>query len=684
MNRSLPLPGFNPHVPRSLDLPRDVPLGVAADLTVLDDAKILAAPDDPADWPAWRDALQRWRAEARQRLDYDAGRYEHVPTDQFVVAMAWLWDELLYDHDTHSFTVDAFVDAAEQDFGGFDAVILWHAYPNEGIDNRGQLDYYLQVPDLPAVVAKLQARGVKVHLAYYPWEPCDPDKFAQLAASLGVNGVFLDSTKAGNQQIRDALDAAGSDLTLAGESVLPLARVHDHTMSWAQWFADSKVPGVLRAKWFERRHVLHHTRRWHRSHLDELHSAWLNGSGILVWDVIFGVWVGWSPRDRLMLAMMMRVMHSNIQFVQSERWTPLADHPGAGAVHASRWEHDGQVMWTIVNRGDDHDGPWLKIKPGALDAGHTPDDLGFRELTQDLTLRVATNGLGETVVSGSLPPGGIAAILASPKKTMDGSSAKDGYDLQRAVQPKEGDPWRDADAAAPPRRTATLHHPGRSIRQPDMDHFVTVAGGHYSLEVAHRVRETGLYDETPYVDEWKPLPPRLHRAGTMHRRVELPHDVAVACREVTNAEFAHFLGDSNYEPVRPERFLDHWTDGRPTESQLDMPVTHLNLTDARAYAAWAGLRLPTEDEWQLAAQSHAFERGQPEVWNLTESEHSDGRTRFIILKGGAAWNNPNSAWYFDGGVRTPDFSAKYLLMGAGLDRSPSIGFRTAGDPGFRS
>ena len=25
-----------------------------------------------------------------------------------------------------------------------------------------------------------------------------------------------------------------------------------------------------------------------------------------------------------------------------------------------------------------------------------------------------------------------------------------------------------------------------------------------------RRRETGIYDEAPYVEEWKPLPPRLH------------------------------------------------------------------------------------------------------------------------------------------------------------------------------
>ena len=53
------------------------------------------------------------------------------------------------------------------------------------------------------------------------------------------------------------------------------------------------------------------------------------------------------------------------------------------------------------------------------------------------------------------------------------------------------------------------------------------------------------------------------------------------------------------------------------------------------------------------------------MWNLTESEHRDGRTRFCILKGGARHVAEGSDWYFDGGLRGPEFSAKYLVPGLG-------------------
>lgn len=639
----------NPYVPRPIDRPTVVPLDPDADLSVLDEAKIFAAPGDAADWPAWRDALTRWRREARERIGYDGARYGVERTDGFVVALTWLWDELLYDHATGRFDVDGYLAAAERDFGGVDGVVLWHAYPNEGIDERDQFAFF-DVPELPAVVAAFQAAGVRVFVSYYPWEtsPTAVEDVVGLVERLGADGVFLDSSKEGSTQIRSALDALRPGLAMEGESRLPLARVHDHTMSWAQWFADTPVPGVLRATWFERRHVLHHTRRWHHSHLEELQSAWLNGSGILVWETVFGVWVGWSARDRSLLRSMRRVQREYRAWLQSEDWTPLADHPGDGApVYASRWVHDGVALWTVVNRGDaEWDGPWVVTDAAAA---------VFTELTSGVALDVAKDDDGRTVIGGRLPAGGVAAVLAAAVAA--------------------GDAVVDEDREFP-RRPATRVGPARAAADAVPPGMVRVDGGRYDLVVRYRIRETGLYDEAPYVDEWKPLPPRLHADGTAFRRAE-PAPFAVARTEVTNDEFAAFLAATGYRPLRPERFLAHWVDGAPPAGRGGEPVTHVDLADARAYAAWAGLRLPTEDEWQIAGEAGLLSRGRPAVWNLTESEHTDGRTRFVILKGGSHWVPTGSDWYFDGGERAPSFAAKYLLMGAGLDRSPSVGFRCA-------
>jgi hypothetical protein len=328
-------------------------------------------------------------------------------------------------------------------------------------------------------------------------------------------------------------------------------------------------------------------------------------------------------------------------WLRSEHWTPLADYVG-GDVYASRWEHDERPLWTIINRGGDFDGVWLdtEARPG----------WHWTELTTGIALTVEEVD-GRVRVGGPIPADGVAAVIASPS-LMRGGVARINPDSSFPARAAVRIPAARADVETAP------------------DGFAVVDGGRYELVVHHRVRETGLYGEAPYVDEWKPLPPRLHQRGTRHRTVYTGR-FAVQQDEVSNAEYGRFLEATGYRPARPERFT---TLGDP-----EAPVTDVELPDARAYAAWRGWRLPTEDEWQIAGAAGLLQRREPLVWNLTESEHTDGRTRFVIVKGGSAFHNDGSDWYFDGGPQPPDVSAKYLIAGAGVGRSPSIGFRCAVD-----
>ena len=71
---------------------------------------------------------------------------------------------------------------------------------------------------------------------------------------------------------------------------------------------------------------------------------------------------------------------------------------------------------------------------------------------------------------------------------------------------------------------------------------------------------------------------------------------------VTNADFKKFMDSTHYHPRDDHNFLRDWKNGSYPEGSGNKPVTWVSLEDARAYAAWAGKRLPHEWEWQYAAQ----------------------------------------------------------------------------------
>lgn len=120
---------------------------------------------------------------------------------------------------------------------------------------------------------------------------------------------------------------------------------------------------------------------------------------------------------------------------------------------------------------------------------------------------------------------------------------------------------------------------------------------------------------------------------------------ALADRLVSNGEFAAFIADGGYR--RPELWMSegwvvcqqrgwqaprYWRDGDQEFTlaglqprRPEAPVRHLSWFEADAYARWAGARLPSEAEWEVAASKLAGQGGLPQahglLWQWTGSPY---------------------------------------------------------------
>lgn len=626
-----------------------------------DQPPVIPAPDDPGAWQAWREGLTRWRDEARKALAYDGSTYAKPEfawmQNCFAFGKVMIFDRQFLDPHKGDFLVERWLDWMDRDFGGIDALILWQAYPRIGVDRRNQFDHYREVPGgMPALkrlVDRLHARGVKAALAYNPWDTgtkregkSDAEAMGELVGKAGFDGIFLDTMPQGGPDLRTTMDRIKPGVVLESELALPIEAIATHHASWGQWFDDSAAPGVCRNRWFEQRHMIHMIRRWDLDHTGEMQMAWMNGAGMFVWQNIFGSWNGWNDRDRSILRSMLPIQRRYARHFAHGTWTPLVD-TSVNGLYASSWVLDGITLWTAVNRQN-----------GPID--------GFiQSASNDGAMRLFDLVRGIEVDHGHVELAGrwIGALISIPSSKVDDDFKK--FLADQAA--------RHANASHAMRRVEPLPiqihggPPSVGSRGNARQGFLPLEPGEHVLRSRLRVRECGEYGHAML--EFQAYP-GLHQERTVERTVTIGK-VAVAAKEVTNAEYLQFLNESRYKPTSHESFLAHWHDGKPKAGEEDHPVVYVSLDDARAYATWAGMRLPTEDEWQLAAPKDV------QVWNWTESEYEDGHTTYSFLKGGPAWEAKGSGWYFDSGPHAEDWSAKLIHFWPGLDRCETIGFRCA-------
>lgn len=663
---------------------------------------------------SWLNDIKHWRAERRIRIGYDGHRYE-IPALQwtrrsFIQPQMMVQDRYFYDPVARKYTVDRYLDDLQTRFGGIDAVLIWPTYPNMGIDNRNQLDMIASMPGglagVKQMVADFHRRGVHVFFPMMMWDQGTrdpkqpwPDAIAQLMAEINADGINGDTQDGVPLAFFQAAEKIGHPIVFQPENPPHDEGVAWNLMTWGQ-YEFQFVPTVDRMKWLEPRHMVNISDRWSRDKNDDLQFAFFNGVGWESWENIWGIWNGITLRDAEATRRMATIERSMADFLVSPEWEPFYPTAQYG-VFASRWPHNQATLWTVVNRNEfDVDG--LQLSVPALDGARYFDLYHGTELTAELRQQkyfaqlsffIEAHGFGAVLQVAGEPDSSVSRLLATMKALTSKSLAS--YSHERVILSQQ-------IVDIPPTHAAR-ETPKGMISIPAGDFRFRVEG----IEIEGS-NDSGVDVQYP----WENSPRRMHD--------HLMHIDAFFIDKypVTNQEYKAFLDATHYRPGDDLNFLKDWHDGTYPPGWDNKPVTWVSLEDARAYAAWAGKRLPHEWEWQYVAQGpedrkypwgdawkqdavpvpdqgramrapdnvdvhpngvsfHGVMDLVGNVWQWSD-EYGDDHTRSAIVRGGSYYQPQGSMWYFPQAYQNTQHG-KLLLMAPSMDRAGTVGFRCVVD-----
>ncbi|SDY98666.1 Formylglycine-generating enzyme, required for sulfatase activity, contains SUMF1/FGE domain [Lysobacter sp. yr284] len=663
----------------------------------------------------WIEELKDWRREHLVRIGYDDAHYRRPELQwaqrNFVHAQMMVEDRYFYDPVAGRYTVDRYLDDLKRRYGGIDSVLIWPVYPNIGVDDRNQFDLARDLPGgldgLRGAVADFHRRGVRVFLPTMPWDHGtrdsgrrDWESVAELVAAVGADGVNGDTYNGVPRAFFDACDAAGHPVVLQPESTISAEEALIwNVQSWGKKAPNEPVPPVAKFKWLEPRHMINYENRWGRDRNHDLQYIFFNGVGYNAWENVWGLWNQLTDRDAESLRRIAAIAREFAAHLVGQDWRPYARTLQHG-VFASRFPHAGATLWTVINRNEfDVDGELIAV-------AHA-DGQRYYDLWNGAELAPRLDA-GRAVLEFALEGRGFGALLALPA-----GAVHDGLDAFLAtMRASSAKPLREYSAQWTSLKQTLVEIAATAPAAAAPAGMVEIPAAEFDFVVGGVEIEGQTWEGVDVQYPWENSARRNHR-----RRLRLPR-YFIDRTPVTNAQYLAFVRASGYVPGDAHNYLRDWVDGAPRAGWDDRPVTWVALEDARAYAHWAGKRLPREWEWQYAAQGGDGRRypwgedwrddavpapnrnrrvrapdpvdahpagASPfgvldlvgNVWQWTDEYH-DEHTRAAILRGGSSYQPQTSHWYFPQAYRL-DQHGKLLLMAPSKDRSACIGFRCVAD-----
>jgi formylglycine-generating enzyme required for sulfatase activity len=668
----------------------------------------------------------------------------------YLIGLQFAWNREYYDWQKQDYTVDPFLERGKELFGGYDVIGLWPTWPRLGVDERNQWDLFSDLPggldQIKNFSRRWKQEGTKFFICYNPWDESTRTEnpyagMAQLIQATDADGVVLDCHGASSYQLQHAADSVRRGVIMYSEGMavvedmpgIVAGRVHD---------AIYLPPPLNLNKLIRPDFAIFRVCQMHDGRIRrEASVAFFNGYGTELNTFAPGQFDNMED-DLLYLGMTTKILRENTSNFLSWQWTPLLPTL-ADSIWVNKWPLEKKTIYTVYSlipggfrgplfEGDSVPGfhlvslwhhqelQWVE-KDGRRYIPATTESFNSYDLDTRTEGNIDCIALLPELIRAELS-GGILKINATEGDEIRIWAGIPTYQNKREIVLKPGSHELNtldlfgnyegkiviqlfsknelADERILTIEPGTPRLMGKIAKTPTSSKppkgMVLINGGTFNFTAEN-------------TDQFIPYPDIKEPVVT-----ELP-TYFIDKYPVTNKDFAEFLTSSRYRPSDTINFLKHWDHGKIPPGLDNHPVVYISLEDARAYAIWAGKRLPSETEWQYAAQGsdgrqwpwgnefdstkcnnafgktssvNDFPKGKSpfgvmdltgNVWQFTGDVYNNGTYYFVIMKGGSFYKPTSSWWYVKGGPQPNTWHQQLLLVSPGFDRNATVGFRCVKD-----
>lgn len=692
---------------------------------------------------------------------------------RYLMLLQFAWDDKYYDYKAGTHTYYKSLFEYDKLTGGYDIFTLWPTWPRLGLDQRNQWDMYR---DLPGGLAELKKQsqfahdhGKKYFISYNPWDEGTRKEdqmngMETLLRATDADGVVLDTRGSSSLELQAAADRVKPGIIMYSEGMavpkdmpgIVSGRVHDALVL---------PPALNMNKFIKPDFAIFRVLQLADDRIQrEISCALFNGYGVEINSMRPGR-PAWMKDEYTYLGRALRILRENDAVFHNCRWLPLVPTL-TDSVYVNRWQSDSKTLYTVYSiRTQGYEGSLIEIaKP--------PDSMHYVDLWNHLEIQPGIKGKKYQIsiplesfskkFLGTRREGSVGCFALLPRllnvtidKDVVTFSASKGdrillwedfpsYSVQPAVYPVTSSSARLKKDSGKTSGIALLQlFAGNEL----VDEFIIRSGypekydrgeGHLAstgqdqsvpvrATFLSRTRKTAVQPEgmcrIPGA-EFRFYTKRDEKAAEAFIPFPDRHDtVKTAVKAfymdrypVTNRDYSRFILASGYQPEDTSCYLRQWGGLKtPTDSILGKPVVFVSPEDAEKYCRHYGKRLPTEEEWQYAAQGdnmrtwpwgNAFDStlcnaglnhttdvtahpggASPfgvqdmigNVWQFTGDSYYNGAYYYRIIRGGSYYHPTQSIWYVTGGPVPAWHPEMLLLIAPGLDRNATIGFRCVKD-----